>query len=51
VVPAEPNITMVDAATASSRLEEISPMEMTIEETLKLDERKKETKRIQLQVS
>jgi cell division protein FtsZ len=48
VVPAELNITMkkVDAATASSRLEEISPMEMTIEETLKLraDERRKKLK-------
>jgi cell division protein FtsZ len=48
VVPAELNITMkkVDAATVSSRLEEISPMEMTIEETLKLraDERRKKLK-------
>lgn len=49
VVPAELNITMkqVDTATdAPSRFEEISPMEMTIEETLKLraDERRKKLK-------
>ncbi len=49
VVPAELNITMkqVDTAKeASSRVEEISPMEMTIEETLKLraDERRKKLK-------
>ncbi|WP_074721530.1 cell division protein FtsZ [Flavobacterium frigoris] len=49
VIPAELNITMkkVDSATeAPSGLEEISPMEMTIEETLKLraDERRKKLK-------
>ncbi|WP_091083875.1 cell division protein FtsZ [Flavobacterium gillisiae] len=49
VIPAELNITMkqVDrAAEAPSRFEEISPMEMTIEETLKLraDERRKKLK-------
>ncbi|MEZ7497605.1 cell division protein FtsZ [Flavobacterium sp. Arc3] len=49
VIPAELNITMkqVDKTTeAPSRFEEISPMEMTIEETLKLraDERRKKLK-------
>jgi cell division protein FtsZ len=49
VVPAEMNITMkqVDAsANTASKLEEISPMEMTIEETLRLraDERRKKLK-------
>jgi cell division protein FtsZ len=48
MVHPELNITMkkVDATTTSSRLEEISPMDMTIEETLKLraDERRKKLK-------
>lgn len=49
VVPEEMNITMkqVDSyANAASKLEEISPMEMTIEETLRLraDERRKKLK-------
>jgi cell division protein FtsZ len=49
VIPAELNITMkqVEASTnAASKLEEISPMEMTIEETLRLraDERRKKLK-------
>jgi cell division protein FtsZ len=49
VVPAEMNITMkqVDASVnTDSKLEEISPMEMTIEETLRLraDERRKKLK-------
>ncbi|MFQ3174302.1 MAG: cell division protein FtsZ [Flavobacterium sp.] len=49
VVPAELNITMkqVDASKdAASKFEEISPMEMTIEETLRLraDERRKKLK-------
>jgi cell division protein FtsZ len=48
-VPAEMNITMKqvnDQEESSSRFEEISPMEMTIEETLKLraDERRKKLK-------
>jgi cell division protein FtsZ len=49
VIPAEMNITMKQVETstnAASKLEEISPMEMTIEETLRLraDERRKKLK-------
>jgi cell division protein FtsZ len=49
VIPAEMNITMKQvetSANAASKLEEISPMEMTIEETLRLraDERRKKLK-------
>jgi cell division protein FtsZ len=49
VIPAELNITMKQvetSATDSSKYEEISPMEMTIEETLRLraDERRKKLK-------
>ena len=49
VIPAELNITMKQVDTcniAPSKFEEISPMEMTIEETLKLraDERRKKLK-------
>jgi cell division protein FtsZ len=51
VIPAEMNITMKQVETstdAASKLEEISPMEMTIEETLRLRADEEKIERIQL---